>query len=45
MNTKQRFDADSILEKISPHIPDEEINFLNLAKVIASRLKQHEGSL
>ncbi len=28
MNTKQRFDVDSILEKISPHIPDEEINFL-----------------
>ena len=28
MNTKQRFDVDSILEKISPHIPDDEINFL-----------------
>jgi Transposase domain (DUF772) len=28
MNTKQRFDVDSILERISPHIPDEEINFL-----------------
>ena len=28
MNTKQRFDVDSILEKISPHIPDEEINVL-----------------
>ncbi len=28
MNAKQRFDVDSILEKISPHIPDEEINFL-----------------
>ncbi len=28
MNTKQRFDLDSILERISPHIPDEEINFL-----------------
>jgi len=28
MSTKQRFDLDPILEKISPHIPDEEINFL-----------------
>jgi hypothetical protein len=28
MNTKQRFDVDSILEEISSHIPDEEINFL-----------------
>jgi hypothetical protein len=28
MNTNQRFDVDSILERISPHIPDEEINFL-----------------
>ena len=27
-NTKQRFDVDPILEKISPHIPDEEIDFL-----------------
>ena len=27
-NVKQRFDADPILEKISPHIPDEEIDFL-----------------
>ncbi len=26
--TKQRFDVDPILEKISPHIPDEEIDFL-----------------
>ena len=25
---KQRFDVDPILEKISPHIPDEEIDFL-----------------
>ena len=28
MNTKQRFDFDPILEKISHHIPDEEINLL-----------------
>jgi hypothetical protein len=28
MNTKQRFDFDSILEKISHHMPDEEINLL-----------------
>ena len=28
MDTKQRFDVDAILERISPHIPDEEINFL-----------------
>ena len=28
MSTKQRFDVDPNLEKISPHIPDEEINFL-----------------
>jgi hypothetical protein len=28
MNTKQRFDVDSLLEKISPHSPDEEINLL-----------------
>lgn len=28
MNTKQRFDFDPILEKISYHIPDEEINLL-----------------
>jgi hypothetical protein len=28
MSTKQRFDVEPILEKISPHIPDEEINFL-----------------
>jgi len=28
MNTKQRFDFDPILEKISRHIPDEEINLL-----------------
>ena len=27
-NAKQRFDVDPILEKISPHIPDEEIDFL-----------------
>lgn len=27
-DTKQRFDVDPILEKISPHIPDEEIDFL-----------------
>ena len=27
-NPKQRFDVDPILEKISPHIPDEEIDFL-----------------
>ena len=27
-NTKQRYDVDPILEKISPHIPDEEIDFL-----------------
>jgi len=28
MNTKQRFDFDPVLEKISHHIPDEEINLL-----------------
>jgi hypothetical protein len=28
MSTKQRFDVDPNLEQISPHIPDEEINFL-----------------
>jgi hypothetical protein len=28
MSTKQRFDVDRKLEQISPHIPDEEINFL-----------------
>jgi len=28
MNAKQRFDFDPILEKISHHIPDEEINLL-----------------
>jgi hypothetical protein len=28
MITKQRFDVDPKLEQISPHIPDEEINFL-----------------
>jgi transposase-like protein DUF772 len=28
MNTKQRFDFDPILGKISHHIPDEEINLL-----------------
>jgi hypothetical protein len=28
MSTRQRFDAEPILEKISSHIPDEEINFL-----------------
>lgn len=28
MNTKQRFDFDPILERISHHIPDEEINLL-----------------
>ena len=28
MDTKQRFDFDPILEKISHHIPDEEINLL-----------------
>jgi hypothetical protein len=28
MNTKQRFDVDPILEKISHHLPDEEINVL-----------------
>jgi len=27
-DTKQRFDVDPILEKISPHIPDDEIDFL-----------------
>ena len=27
-NPKQRFDVDPVLEKISPHIPDEEIDFL-----------------
>ena len=27
-NPKQRFDVDPILEKISPHIPDKEIDFL-----------------
>jgi hypothetical protein len=27
-NTKQRFDVDPILEKISPYIPDDEIDFL-----------------
>ena len=26
--TKQRFDVDPILEKLSPHIPDDEIDFL-----------------
>jgi hypothetical protein len=28
MNTQQRFDFDPILEKVSHHIPDEEINLL-----------------
>ncbi len=28
MSSKQRFDVEPVLEKISPHIPDEEINFL-----------------
>ena len=28
MRTKQRFDIDPDLEKISPHLPDEEINLL-----------------
>lgn len=28
MKTKQRFDVDPILEKISPHIPDDEIDLL-----------------
>ena len=28
MGTRQRFDVDPKLEQISPHIPDEEINFL-----------------
>ena len=28
MRTRQRFDFDPKLEQISPHIPDEEINFL-----------------
>ena len=28
MSTRQRFDVDPKLEQISPHIPDEEINFL-----------------
>jgi hypothetical protein len=28
MSSKQRFDVEPALEKISPHIPDEEINFL-----------------
>ena len=27
-NARQRFDVDPILEKISPYIPDEEIDFL-----------------
>jgi hypothetical protein len=27
-DTKQRFDVDPILEKISPHIPDDEIDLL-----------------
>jgi len=27
-NPKQRFDVDPVLEKISPHIPDKEIDFL-----------------
>ena len=27
-NEKQRFDVDPVLEKISPHVPDEEIDFL-----------------
>jgi hypothetical protein len=27
-NTRHRFDVDPVLEKISPHIPDEEINYL-----------------
>jgi hypothetical protein len=27
-NVRQRFDVEPILEKISPHIPDEEIDFL-----------------
>jgi len=27
-NIRHRFDVDPILEKISPHIPDEEINYL-----------------
>ena len=27
-NTAQRFDVDPILEKISSHIPDNEIDFL-----------------
>ena len=27
-NQKQRFDVDPVLEKISPHIPDKEIDFL-----------------
>jgi hypothetical protein len=27
-NVKQRFDVDPVLEKISPHMPDEEIDFL-----------------
>jgi len=28
INTRHRFDVDPVLEKISPHIPDEEINSL-----------------
>jgi hypothetical protein len=27
-DTKQRFDVDPVLEKISSHIPDDEIDFL-----------------
>ena len=40
--TKQRFDVDPDLEKISPHLPDEEINLLfPFEKLI---LKAEEGS-
>jgi hypothetical protein len=28
MKTKERLDVDPLLEKTSPHIPDDEINFL-----------------
>ncbi len=41
-NAKQRFDVDPILEKISPHIPDREIDFFRIEILI---LRVDQGHL
>ena len=45
-NTRHRFDVDPVLEKISPHIPDEEINSLFPFRKfhIQGRLREFQSS-